>query len=447
MIYSGNEISNARNSAYRVLSDFQRNGGFSEDAVSDELKRATLSEKDRALCVRIFMGVVQNRDLIDFYIDSYSKSSKLQPQVRTILRIAIYQLLFLDKIPASAVVNEAVSQAKKLTNPQASAFVNALLRKISVSLDSLPELSGNDLEKLSVKYSHPKWFVEKISGLIGPVETEELLRENNSIPNVSIHVNTLKITLDELMTILAAEKIKTAPHPYFAGCLEIIEGGQFYKNKSFIDGLFTVQDVASKIVVTAAAPEPGFTIIDLCAAPGGKSVAAAIMMDNIGKIISLDKNNGKISLINDAAVRTGTKIIKSQISDATVYNPALLNCGDIVFADVPCSGFGVIRKKPEIRYKKQEDIKYLPDIQRKIIENAAKYVKPGGKLVYSTCTLFPEENEMVTSAFLERHSNFQPLGFMLEEPFGEIKSGELTLWPHIYNTDGFYIRIMRKLYD
>lgn len=430
----------AREAAVFALERTRRDGAWSS-ALSDAMKtKYDLDSRSLSLAVSISLGVLQSTALLDYYIDLNSKSaSKIEPKVRDIMRSGAYQLIFMDKIPASAAVNESVALCKKLGYSRASGFCNAVLRKIASSADKLPEPPGKGTAQyLSVKYSHPQQLAQYIVDRRGYDAAEAFLAADNTIPDTCLQVNTLKITPDELMARLLAESIPCSMHPWLPNC--IVTAGSVSSMPGFDEGHFYVQDPAAKCAVLAAALEPGMYVLDSCAAPGGKSFAAAIAMRNEGSIDSCDLHDKKIRLISEGAQRLGISCINAFSHDA---REPFYRQYDAIIADVPCSGYGVIRKKPEIRYKPLEDSASMPAIQAAILENLSQYVKPGGVIVYSTCTVLGRENEDVVKAFLRAHAEFSAEGFTL--PNGETAAdGYITFWPDIHGTDGFFVSKLRR---
>lgn len=430
----------AREAAVFALERTRRDGAWSS-ALSDAMKtKYDLDSRSLSLAVSISLGVLQSTALLDYYIDLNSKSaSKIEPKVRDIMRSGAYQLIFMDKIPASAAVNESVALCKKLGYSRASGFCNAVLRKIASCSDKLPEPPGKGTAQyLSVKYSHPRQLAQYIIDRRGYDAAEAFLAADNTIPDTCLQVNTLKITPDELMARLLAESIPCSMHPWLPNC--IVTAGSVSSMPGFDEGLFYVQDPAAKCAVLAAALEPGMYVLDSCAAPGGKSFAAAIAMRNEGSIDSCDLHDKKIRLISEGAQRLGISCINAFLHDA---REPFYRQYDAIIADVPCSGYGVIRKKPEIRYKPLEDSASMPAIQAAILENLSQYVKPGGVIIYSTCTVLERENEDVVKAFLSEHAEFSAEGFTL--PNGETAAdGYTTFWPDIHGTDGFFVSKLRR---
>ena len=367
----------ARQTALHILNRCFKDHAWSSQTIDREV-RSLSDERDIALVSYLVLGVLQNTMLLDEEIDSFLRGRKIKDlPVKNILRLGAYQLLFSEKIPVRAAVYESVELCKSAGFSSASGMVNAVLRKIA-------EAGLLHFDELSIRYSHPKWFVDRMEQRHGRAFTEALLAADN----------------------MEAEL-------------------QYYE--AFTPGECYVQDAAAYAAVLMAKPEPGMKVLDACAAPGGKSFTAAVMMNNVGSILSCDIHDKKLRLIREGAERLGITIISTLCADASVPDPGKTEAFDLVIADVPCSGFGVIRKKPEIRFKTEEEIRSLPTIQKRIADNLAGYVKPGGRLLYSTCTVFEEENEAVA------HSLH---GFDILD--------EKTFWPHIDGTDGFYACLLRR---
>ena len=437
----------SRKAALRVLVNCRTNGAWADAALNVQIRRDGLSGADAALCSRIVYGVLQNQLLLDHYISAYcsQKPDHLQPPLLDILRIGAYQILFLDKIPDSAAVNESVALAKIFKRGQAAGLVNAVLRKISKNKDNLPEIPGQNPERtLSIRYSHPRWLVKRLLPILGVEETEKFLAANNDVAPMTVQVNPLKTSVEKLTAELMEAGVTVKPHAWVPDCLELSGTGDLTALRAFRDGDFMVQDPAARLVSLIADVKPGQRVLDVCAAPGGKSFSAAFAMGNQGSIQSCDLHENKLKRVRESAERLGITCIEAAPADGRVFKPEWENAFDVVLVDAPCSGLGIIRKKPDTRYKKADELFALPVIQTAILENAARYVAPGGTLVYSTCTILPEENEQVSDAFLAEHPEFSRESFTLPEPVGKT-DGRLTLWPQRHDTDGFYIcRMTRK---
>ncbi len=436
--------STARETALRVLISCRTNGAWADAALKAQLNRDGLIGPEAALCSRIVYGVMQNQLLLDHYLTAFcsQKPSHLQPPLLDILRIGAYQILFLDKIPDSAAVNTSVELAKLAKRGQASGLVNAVLRKVSKNKDALPPIPQRDVERyLSIKYSHPKWLVKRLLSILGREETEQFLAANNQVAPMTVQINPLKTTEEELVRELASSGVTAAAHRWIPGCLELSGTGDLTTLPAFRDGKFLVQDPAARLVSLCAEVQPGEKVLDVCAAPGGKSFSAAFAMEDKGSILSCDLHENKLKRIREGAERLGLSCISTAAADGRTQNPDWIGAFDVVLVDAPCSGLGIIRKKPDTRYKRVDDLFTLPVVQAAILENASSYVRPGGTLIYSTCTILPEENEQVADGFLAEHSDFSRDNFTL--PNGE-RMSQLTLWPQRHDTDGFYICRMKR---
>ena len=435
---------NARQAALEALERCRKDGAWSGLSLDRILEKKQLEKREAALASRLFLGVLQNSAYCDFYIDRYcsKNASGLQPKLRNILRLGVYQLLFLDKIPARAAVNETVSLCRNVGMERAAGLVNAILRRVAENRQQLPEIPNQgSAEYLSIKYSHPLPLVELFLRERDYAFTEAFLAANNRVPDLTLHVNTLKISIQDYRRALLRAEIPFQEHAGVPGCFDL-EGGTVTELPGYEEGLFYVQDRAARCAVLAAAPEEDMQVLDVCAAPGGKSFAAAIAMGDRGSLLACDIHDNKLSLIRSGGSRLGITCLSTLSCDGRQFREELADRFDLVIADVPCSGLGVIRKRPEIRYKKPEDFAGLPAIQQAILNNAARYVKPGGVLCYSTCTVLHAENQDNVHAFLTAHPDF------FTEPFTvdgrEAKDGMLEFWPQLDRTDGFFIAKMRR---
>ena len=346
----------------------------------------------------------------------------------------------MDKVPDSAAVNESIKLSKKNGASFASGLINAVLRKVSSKGIVLPENKNKD-EYYSIKYSCPLWLVKKWISEYGAEDTALFLEASLGSAETYIRVNNTKITDDELIALLQEENVDSVK-TYNKNTLRInLKGQDIEKLESFRMGYYHVQDMASQLSAKALGAQENDIVFDLCSAPGGKAYTVAETMNDKGKVLCFDIYENRVNLIKNGAKRLGLSSIEGRIGDASEYN-ASLGLADKVLCDVPCSGLGIIRKKPEIKYKSEEELSDLPLIQYSIIDNASKYVKNGGRLLYSTCTLNPCENEDVVSAFLESNPNFSAVDFTV----GSLSSerGRLTLIPHIHKTDGFFMAKLKK---
>ena len=433
----------ARETALNALIACRKGGAWSNGVLKEYIQRDRLDSRDAALATRLCYGVLQNRQKLDFYLKQLltGKLTGLHPVVRDILHLGLYQIYELDKIPDSAAVNESVALAKKYSkNPKAASLVNGVLRNAVRSQGQLKEpVSYAD------KYSHPEELISLLKANLPKGKLEPMLIADNASPQTVVQVNTLRITADALRERLAGEHVTAVPHGWMGDCLVLSGTGSIESLPSFQEGLFYVQDPAAKLsVLCARLPKEEIRVLDCCSAPGGKSFAAAIAMEGHGSITSCDVHAHKTGLIQQGAARLGLTNITVRQQDATQRLPQWVEAMDVVIADVPCSGLGIIRKKPDIRYKNLEEMKQLPALQLAILENQAGYVKKGGVLLYSTCTVLKAENQDVVHSFLEKHRDFSLEPLDLPEVFPKNETGMLTLIPGEYDTDGFFICRLRR---
>ena len=432
----------ARRVALDCLVACEKQGAWSDGYLRRAIREAGLDSRDAGLCTQLAFGVQQNLLLLDWHLSRFSNTpvDRLESAIRADLRLGLYQLLFLDRVPAHAAVDEAVSLARECSrNPRAASLVNAVLRAAQrASEGGLPQPGS-----LSIRYSHPQWLVEEFSRCLPQEELEALLKADNHPTDTCAQVNTCRFSTEEVLTALRAEGIEVQPHPWLPHCLLLQGTGDLERCRAFREGMFYIQDTAARLAVLAAGPREGMRVLDACAAPGGKSFAAAIAMADRGEIRSCDIHPKKSGLIQAGAERLGLKSISAGTMDAKTFEPSFEEQFDLVMADVPCSGLGIIRKKPDIRYKDPEALKGLPQVQTDILENVTRYVRPGGVLLYATCTLLRRENEDVVEQFLAKEKNFTLESFELPGPIGGLP-GMLTLWPHRHGTDGFFMAKLRR---
>ena len=434
-------MSSGRDTALDVLIACRKDGAWANGVLKEYASRSGLDARDTALAARICYGVLQNRNKLDFYLQQLltGKLKSLHPALRDILHIGLYQIYEMDKIPDSAVVNEAVRQAKAYCRkiPTASGLVNGVLRNAVRTKGTLKAP-----KTLSDKYSHPQGLIDLLTAYVGEARVENMLKANNEPVATVVQVNILKTTPEQLQEILAEEGVTAKPHPWLQDCFILSGTGNLEHLESFQRGLFYVQDAAAKLSVLCAGVKPGDKVLDCCAAPGGKSFAAAIQ--GAGSIISCDIHPHKIGLLENGAQRLGISDLEAQVMDAASFCPQWEQKMDVVLCDVPCSGYGIIRKKPDIRYKDPDTMQELPKLQLQILSNQANYVKPGGVLLYSTCTLVRRENEGVVEKFLKANPDFYLESLNLPNHFPENKTGMLALVPGEHDTDGFFICRLRR---
>ena len=433
----------ARETALNALIACRKEGAWSNGVLKEYIQRDRLDSRDAGLATRLCYGVLQNQAKLDFYLKQLltGKLKDLHPVVRDILHLGLYQIYELDKIPDSAAVNESVALAKKYNkNPKAAALVNGVLRNAVRSKGTLKEPVS-----YAEKYSHPDDLISLLKANLPKGKLEPMLKADNESPDMVVQVNTLKITLVELQKKLEEEGVFAQPHSWMPDCLVLSGTGNLEQLAAFREGLFYVQDPASKLsVLCAQLPREDIRVLDCCSAPGGKSFAAAIAMAGKGSITSCDVHEHKTALIQNGAERLGISNITVRQQDATELVPEWQDAMDVVICDAPCSGLGIIRKKPDIRYKNLKEMEQLPALQLKILSNQANYVRPGGILMYSTCTVLRRENEDVVKAFLESRDDFYLEPLDLPDVFPVNETGMLTLIPGEYDTDGFFISRLRR---
>ena len=434
----------ARETALNALIACRKEGAWSNGVLKEYIQRDRLDPRDAGLATRLCYGVTQNRGKLDFYLQQLltGKLRDLHPVVRDILHLGLYQIYELDKIPESAAVNEAVVLTKKYNrNPKASSLVNGVLRTAVRTKGQLKEPTS-----YADKYSHPDPLISLLKANVPKGALEPMLVANNAAPQTVVQVNTMRTTAAALMEKLEGEGVAAQPHGWMENALILSGTGNLENLPSFREGLYYVQDPAAKLcALCAQLPDHrDIRLLDCCAAPGGKSFASAIAMAGRGQITSCDVHNHKVPLIESGAERLGlTNIIAAQ-QDATLFRPEWEETMDCVIADVPCSGLGIIRKKPDIRYKNLAELEALPELQLEILQNQARYVKKGGILMYATCTILRRENEEVVRAFLEERKDFHTEPLALPPVFPKNESGMLTLIPGQYDTDGFFICRLRR---
>ncbi len=418
----------------------EKEGAYSNLLLDELLNKTSLDTRDKAFVSALAYGTIERKLTLDYQLSQYLSKplKKLRPEVLVILEMGAYQIFYMDKVPVSAAVNESVKLTRNNKFSFASSLVNAVLRKCASNGLVFP-CKENEEDYLSVKYSCPSWLVHKWFKEYGKEDTTEILKISNGKTETVIRVNTLKTDLQKLKTILENEDV-TCKDGYIENSLIIsLSSRDVASLDSFKEGLFHVQDTASQLCAKAVCAKEGDIVFDLCSAPGGKAFTIAQQMNGKGKIFAFDLYEQRVNLIADAANRLGIENINAQKGDASVFNESL-GLADKVLCDVPCSGLGIIRRKPEIRYKEKESLEGLPKIQFEILNNGSKYVKKGGRLVYSTCTLSKAENEDVCEAFLKQNKNFfavRPLPYLSSDNF-------VTLMPHKNGSDGFFIAAFEK---
>lgn len=422
-------MANVRAIALKILTRCESAEQFSNIALDTAIRREEVAAIDRGLLTSLVYGTLERRLTLDCQIDALaSRGSRIDPETRNLLRMGLYQLAYLDRVPDHAAVNETVALAPRRTK----GFVNAILRAFLRAEKRLvyPDREKDPTGYLSARYSFLPALCALFVDRFGMERAEELLAAFNEHPPLTLRVNTLRYSRDAYIERLTAEGLDVEP-TVECGTGVRLSGAPVSELPDFEEGAFFVQDEASQLCVEALDAKAGMTVIDVCACPGSKTFGAAIDMQNTGRVIACDLHANKLSLIESGAARLGISIVETQARDARDLNAEWVGTADRVLCDVPCSGFGVFAKKPELRYKDPAKSAGLPDIQLSILDTASKYVKEGGLLVYSTCTLLPEENGGNVARFLASHPEFSLLR-------------ERTLFPDTDGTDGFYFAVMQR---
>lgn len=425
-------IVNARKIAVTALLEVERSKAYSNITLNKLLSDGSTQNNDRALATAIFYGVLDRKITIDYILSKFLTKpvKKLPPYTVCVLRAALYQIMYMERIPDSAAVNEAVKLIKSSKEKFNAALVNGVLRNILRVGYSIPD--GDDLKSLSIRFSCPEYIIKGFIEDYGIETTEKMLEEALDTPPVILQVNPIKTTAEELTKILKKEGTRSVIGADKTSVI-VTEGIAVKESTAYKNGLFYIQDSASKRSIEKLNLKENERVLDMCAAPGGKSFTAASIMKNSGEILAFDIYEKRVDLITESAKRLGFTCIKAAVGDAMIFNENL-GAFDAVICDVPCSGLGVLRRKPEIKYKDNEDFTSLPEIQLKILENAARYVGERGRILYSTCTVRRAENEKVTKAFLDKNDEF-------------VLKYEHTFFPHIDFTDGFYCALLEKKGD
>ncbi|MBQ7036448.1 MAG: 16S rRNA (cytosine(967)-C(5))-methyltransferase RsmB [Clostridia bacterium] len=417
-----------RELALSILREITDNDAFADLAVKNGLAASKLMPRDKALATALVYGTVQHLRFIDFQLESVSARplGSLTPDIRNILRLAVYQIRFMDRVPDRAAVDEAVKMAKRHAY-SASSFVNGVLRNLLRKGWSYPKKLR---ARLGVTYSFPDWLVKLWIEQFGAAACEKLLEACNEVPPLSVRVNPLKASKESVLCLCKGEEAQIENGLYIEEPSNIAETPMFY------DGWISIQDIGAQMASLALHPRPGEAVLDVCAAPGGKTTHMAELMENEGSVTAWDIHPHRVELIRKNAARLGLSNVVPQVHDARILDPDHMWKYDKVMVDVPCSGLGIIRKKPDIKWRRiPEDLESLTVEQASVLETASYYVKRGGELLYCTCTLNKQENEDIVNAFLGLHSEYE-------------KAAEFrTLLPHVDKTDGFFIAKLRKRWN
>lgn len=441
-----------REEALKILVKVFQEGSYSNILIKNIGQKYT--PLDRAFITELVYGTIKYSLKIDYCIEQFSKLKlrKISPYILNILRLGIYQISFMDRVPQSAAVNECVKLAKMYGNPGSVKYVNGMLRNYCRNYEDIkyPERGKDIVQYLSVRYSYPEWIVNTILNQYDNDFTEDFLSASNNAPPVTIRVNTLKTDRDSLRSRLSEKGIDVSDGLYLDNALILKNVPGIENMDEYREGLFTVQDESSMIVSRVLSPEPGDFVMDLCSAPGTKSTNMAEIMGNRGKILSGDVNNSKLKLVEKNAARLGIDIISTVCADASKVMEEYAGKADRVLLDVPCSGLGILRKKPEIRWNRQiKDLQEICRMQRSILNASSAYVKPGGVLVYSTCTVTADENINMVLDFVDKNKDFymDDITCLMPEKLKKetAKKGYVNLFPNTDAVDGFFICRMRKV--
>ncbi|NMB41631.1 MAG: 16S rRNA (cytosine(967)-C(5))-methyltransferase RsmB [Firmicutes bacterium] len=440
----------AREASLKVLVELEKKDTYLNLALNRVFSRQLFPEAERALLTELSYGVVQRLNTLDWVLALYLSHplEKLTIWIRNILRMGAYQLLFLDRIPDSAAVDESVKLAHRFGHKGVAGLVNAVLRKVSTSKKTLPWPSREkNLEHyISLRYSYPLWMVQRWLKNMGADETEAFCSACNTVPPLTVRTNTLRLSRAKLKEILLQEGTEAKNCLYAAEGLEIKISERLFDLPSFREGFFQIQGEASMLAATSLNPQPGESVLDLCSAPGGKTIHMANLMQNQGNIVATDLYPHRLELVQKAAKHQGVKIIRTEKLDGRSLPDEKIKAFERVLLDVPCSGLGVIRRKTDLKWRRQpEDIASLSQLQLRLLKEGFKALRPKGVLLYSACTIEPEETTDVINKFLEQEPSARPAMFSSLLPEGlESKEGRIFLWPHKHNLDGFFLARIRK---
>jgi 16S rRNA (cytosine967-C5)-methyltransferase len=454
--YNKTLYSNARSCAVKILCRCERTDAYLDKLIDSELRNTALNDFDKSLLNELTHGVIRWLRRLDWFLNGFYRGQyeKCLPEVKNVMRVALYQILFLNKIPYSAAVNEAVEFIKKIRGDKHAGIVNGLLRTIIRTLDALvwPSREIDEVNYLGIIQSHPNWMVRRWISRFGFDDAQKLCEANNRRPSLSLRVNKIKITTEELTKHLTEKGIQYRAGNYLDYIISIKAMARIYDDEFFKKGYFTIQDESASLVSLLVAPKEDDLILDVCAAPGGKSSHIYEIMNGKGKIIAIDKYSSRIDTMKRNFERLGIENILAFQEDLTDPKTNLLKnklIGKVskVLVDAPCSGLGILSKKPDIKWKREsEDIYKLQKLQLELLEFSSKYVKPGGALIYSTCTIESDENSDTVFKFLEKHPEFyieNAGNYVTKDVVSD--NGFIEVFPHIHNIDGaFGARLVKK---
>ncbi len=447
MVSSGTK---SRQIALKVLMEVNRDGKYANISLKDNLRTVDLSARDVAFVAQLVYGALERQLTLDYFLNKFTTLKKANPWIINILRLGAYQILYLDRVPDSAAVNEAVNLCKKNGLFALSGLVNGVLRNIVRSKESLrlPDSSLSRTENMSLLYSYPLWLTEKWIKDYGEQTAEHIMQPPSAGEGLSIRVNTLKSEPEKLIEEFSKQGIHAEKGLYLREALRLRYTGDIEEDSLYKNGYFTVQGESSMLVAHAVAPKPGQTVLDACSSPGGKAIHMAELMGNKGRVYAWDVHEHRIDLVRANIKRMGADPVIPGVMDASCYSPEFDEFFDCVLIDAPCSGLGIVHKKPDVKLKVTPDgLKELVSIQERILDACSKYVKPNGVLVYSTCTVNKDENQDMISNFLADHKEFykEDIALYLPAPLQDAAAdGMIQLIPYLHNTDGFFIARLRK---
>jgi 16S rRNA (cytosine967-C5)-methyltransferase len=437
----------ARGTAVKLLTRYESSDSFIDKLLEAELRRSELSPADKALVTELVNGTVRWQSRLDWVLTGFyhGEFTKCLPLVKNSMRIALYQMLFLSKIPPPAAINESVELVKRLKGERHAGIVNGVLRNILRNIQNIryPAKEENVVLYDSIVYAHPQWMVRRYHDRFGAQAAEQLLQANNQRPMLTLRVNTLTTDRAAVERELTEAEIKFEVSPIHEHSILINSLRDIRNLPLFHEGRVSVQDASASLAIQLADPKPGMTVYDLCAAPGGKAVYAAELMKNLGRIVALEMYESKLRFIAENAERSHVSIIEPMHGDAREFQPD--EQADLVLVDAPCTGLGTVSKKPDVKWRRSlDDVRKMSLKQREILDHAAGMVKPGGVLVYSTCTIEPEENGEVVRWFLAQHPEFEvdPADAYVEADV--VMDGFVQTFPHRHRSDGAFAARLRR---
>lgn len=439
-------IKNEQQIIFDILFEIYKNKGYSNLSLNKLLPKGKLSQKNNFITAVVY-GVIERDISLEYIINTYSKKKiqKLDIEILLILKMGIYELLYMDSIKDNAVVNECVKLCYYVKKVSGKGFVNGVLRNFIRDGKTLKINEKDDIKSLSIAFSCPEWLIKKWSDEYSYDIAKSIIKSSIGRPPLTVRVNTLKTNVDTLVKSLGEKGIICEKIPYLDNAINLKNTKSLEKLDEFNNGLFYVQDLSSQFCAFLVGAKENQTVFDMCSAPGSKSFTISQYMNNKGEIYAFDLFEHKLSLIEKTAKKLGIDIIKVKKSDASVFDNALKKA-DCVLCDVPCAGLGIIRRKPEIKYKNQNDINALPKIQMDILQNASNYVKKGGRLIYSTCSLNKKENQDVATNFLNNNKSFKgvELSKILKDK-ALVEKNMATFLPQYMNSDGFFVAVFEKI--